>query len=266
MITYYLNSKKKQAPGSFAEMDKGSLRLYFQLVVENVPADSLRMIFALHFIGRWKAGQVKALAKKFTKNPDRWHDNYENVMSSLGTLADALSFLTSGKRLIEQCPFACTGLRIGTAQDFSNLTYWDFMLIDKFMSDFRASGDIVCLKKMASVLFRRISIVKLFCSLFTQIKDIRVTTPDDPKSLQMAMWKYSAMLAWVDTFMASLPQKYPLTFQKGEGEEGSWTDILMGISGSIPGKEEEVSQLPFILILERLEYTAREAERLKAKD
>jgi hypothetical protein len=234
-------------------------------LVKGITDKDLQMLFAFK-IGVLPRFKILYLRSLWRRNPARYQSNYENVLVSISLLAEALSFLT-GIRHIEKRPFKWIGLRMGPSIDFKNISLWEFALAEKCYRDFKATQNINDLSKMASVLYRYPSIIRAIKYLFVK-SDIRKSIPEAPYIIKIPDWKAIALYAWFDTFQSMLPQKYPAVFSKSDSSDfnpgaSPWADIIFALSGDIPGNEEAVGALPFFLIMERLEFNARQAKELE---
>lgn len=268
MIEIYINGKTQLIPDSFAELSTKHIKHYFKQIVKQVEPEVLRLDFAFRIVKHIPKFKIMKLKYLYERSPELYADEYEEMNCSLRTLGDAFSFIT-GIRHISNRPFANIGLRIGPANEFKNISLWEFALAEKCHRDFIATEDTIYLKKMASIFYRHVSIFKLLKSIVKKQADIRTSVPNNPKALNIPDWKLAALNAWFCTFFDSLPKRYPMVFKKKNsdstfGNEGSpWGDIIMALSGDIPGNEEKVSNMSFYLIMERLEYIGRRAEEIK---
>lgn len=266
MIEITVNGKKSFIPDSFGELKPRHIRTFFKLVGTNISPEDLRIHFAFLLVKLPKF-QILKLKALWERHPEIYHDEYENMISALATLSDGLTFLT-GIRHIEKRPFKWIGFRVGPSVNFKNITVYEFAMAEKFYRDFNCTEDKADIQRMASVLYRRPSVLKCIKAIFNKSDDVRVSLSNKFYPLRMNDWKTAALHAWFTTFTKSLPSKYPLTFEKGKKDELSgsnqspWGDIIMALSGDIPGKEEDVANMPFFTILERLEFNARRIKDL----
>jgi hypothetical protein len=280
MQTITVNRIEREVPQSFEEMTSEQLLVFVRWLSKGLKGYDLRLKFMQLF---WKL-PVKRLDKlnkwaEKHENQEAW-EHYQDCMSKVEILAKEFSFLEKNVEFLK-CPLNRLGLGLrlrlfntflyGPADEMKNLTIWEWALAEQsFMNnDYNRLVGILYRRK------KRFLFIQKYFSGFNE--DVRIKFRDSNiiesgKKIAMSKNDIEAekllISIWFKNVRNNMLVKYPHVYAKAKAKaeinkQATWADIIIGMSGEIPGNEDKVAGVNMHTVLYRLELNAIKYEEFK---
>lgn len=281
-----INGVSRIVPQRLAELSPEELSWLIRHLVQGVDDLSLRIHFAARFwnlpIGRINRLGRKAAREKYL--PQRLSDveNWLDANSKIYLLAEQFDFLLHDRRL-ERNPFPVIRLPWyrfrralhGPDDGLKNLSIWEFAVAERHAMGVRADNLSDALDRFIAALYRPRSILLQLRSVFCWTADQRLPFNDQtytrrvaavsrvPMEVKLAVLMFFKSVR--DTFQGPelFPHVYSGTQSASQGRKLSWGDVIMEMSGEVPGNEDATGRVNLYTFLYRLELNAIKLEQLE---
>ena len=262
-------TKEVKFPEKFSELTPKQLLSFMELSGKGYNEYELKIQFLRKNFFRLPISRINAL-RKFSKKEksealaQAYYNGWLENSSSIHELVKLLKFLNDTPVYTDN-PVPRYRLLRGPAHQLKNLTIWEFALAEKAMFDFMATGDMSQLNRLVAIIMRRMSLWQLAKSLFTFVDDFRTDFHDQliernmKRVVKMPEHYKFAILAYFrstrETFKDAFPYVYSNVAKKktSKDDEGNWGDVIMQMSGDVPGNEEKVAKVNLYTFLYRID-------------
>ncbi len=282
-----VNGVKKMVPQSLEELSQEELLRLIRFIVEGRDAQYIKLRFVCEY---WNIpiNRINRLGRRIEKSTELvqkivLNDQHMDILSKLYLLTEQFNFLMKDRKLLKNPvprirfpwwrfirPLA------GPADGLKNLTIWEFALAERMLENYVTSDEENYLDELIAILYRPMSLIRQVFKWFTWIPDIRVAFNDQTyknrlpvitkctnleQKVAIAMFFHSVR----DSFREPdrFPHIYNSTQKKKRGKSLSWADVIMEMSGEVPGNEDKTGRVNLYTFLYRLELNAIKAEQME---
>ena len=276
MITISVNKVEKDIPVTWQEVKPDQLLKILKWISEGVNGIQLKLKF-LELYFKLPITKLDKLGKAAEKIEDlRAWEHYQECMSKLLMLSYTVNFLDKTPEVVNRIGLR---LRLGfgkyfyaPAEGFKNLEIWEFVLAEQAFKNDEYN-------KLIAILFRKKKYLHFIQKhLSNYNNDIRCQFNDidiSKNEVRIAKSKITeevklAIVIWFGNFLSTLPLTFPHVYlkvntkkQKTNSKGQSWGDIIINMSGEIPGNEDKVARVNLNTLLYRLEMNAVKYEKWK---
>jgi hypothetical protein len=284
-----VNDITRLVPESFSELSRKEIIWVISQIAKGVDEIELKLLFLKRYF-KLPISRLIGLQQKINREKDLvqkmiYNDDLNEYNSRLFLLSEQVNFLVNDRRFsFNPVPVYRTLKRffmplIGPADDLKNLTIWEFALAERAMLNYTETQNEEELNRLIAILYRPASIIKRLALLLGFYdKDLRkrfndqVITERIPRVKNMPFaYKHAIYLFFYsvrNTF--SDEGKFPHLFNQQKQDrnisgrqELTWGDVIMEMSGEIPGNEEKTGQVNLYTFLYRLELNAIRRKELE---
>jgi hypothetical protein len=282
-----VNGRSKMVPQSLDELSQEELLKLIRFISEGREAQYIKLRFVCDY-WRIPINRINRLGRKLEKSNDllqkiALNDQHMDILSKLYLLTEQFNFLVKDRKLMKnpvpRIRFAWWRFMrplVGPADGLKNLTIWEFAVAERMLENYVASDEESYMDEMMAILYRPVDPVRWIQRRFKWIADTRVQFNDQSyksrisiitkhitleEKVAVAMFFHSVR----DSFRED--DRFPHIYNTGKKKKGgkslSWGDVIMEMSGEIPGNEEKTAQVNLYTFLYRLELNAIKAEQLQ---
>lgn len=265
--------KHVKFPDNFQELTRKQIVYFFKLTLQGANKEELVHRFVRRFYASLPIARIlryREVAEK-AKKIYTWRTNqeaFENNAYYLDMLTKKFAFF-DGIRYFTIAPVRRVLWFFGPKDEMKNISIAEFAYLDKEMLSYY-QGDTEAIGRIMAILFRPLAISRLFSRY-----DRRQYFDDDRIQRRARLMakvpdaKKVAVLTWFQMIRKELPQNFPHLYQSKkknqDPEKYSWGDVIIQMSGDIPGKEDEVSRVNAWNFMYRLDLMMKEAKENKLK-
>lgn len=281
-----VNGKSKMVPESLDELSQEELLKLIRFIAEGRDAQYIKLRFVCDY---WKIpiNRINRLGRRLERSNNLLqkivlNDQHLDILSRLYLLTEQFNFLIKDRKLLKnpvpriRFPWS-RFIRplVGPSDGLKNLTIWEYALAEKMLENYVSSDDETFLDQLLAILYRPTCLGKVIMSWFRYTSDTRVTFNDQTyqkriplltgiefeKKFAIAMYFNSVR----DSFKESdrFPHIYNMKKKKTGNSKLSWADVIMEMSGEIPGNEDKTGRVNLYTFLYRLELNAIKAEQME---
>lgn len=281
-----VNGVARAVPEKLGELSQQELIWLISHIAAGTDPVSLKLQFAMRY---WKlpVNRINRMARRLRKEKNLlqkliYNENYLEINSRLFLLSEHFDFLISDRTLVTN-PFPFLRLPWyrfapklhGPSDGLKNISIWEFALAERALIDYFNTEETEHLDNLLAILYRPASIQKLIRRWFHHVPDVRQTFNDQTFSNRIPLMKRIpletkvAVSLFVNSVRLSFkdPERFPHIYndvqKRAHGKELSWADVIMEMSGEVPGNEENTGRVNLYTFLYRLELNAIKAEELK---
>jgi hypothetical protein len=282
-----VNGRSKLVPQSLEELSQEELLKLIRFVSEGKDAHYIKLQFVCDY---WKIpiNRINRLGRRLEKCNDllqkvALNDQHMDILSKLYLLTEQFNFLVKDRKLTKNpVPrIRFPWLRfirplVGPADGLKNLTIWEFAVAERMLENYVATDEESYLDELIAILFRPVNPLRWIRKRFTWIPDTRVAFNDQTYKQRLPLIaKYATIeeKVGVAMFFHSVrdgfreDDRFPHIYNTGKKKKGgkglSWGDVIMEMSGEIPGNEDKTAQVNLYTFLYRLELNAIKAEKME---
>jgi hypothetical protein len=281
-----VNGVSRMVPQKLSELSQQELVWLISKIAAGADPISIKLQFAMRF---WKlpVNRVNRIARRLNREKNLlqkliYNENYLEINSRLFLLAEQFDFLISDRELTVN-PFPTIKLPWyrfarklhGPADGLKNISIWEFALAERALIDYFHTEEPEHLDNLMAILYRPASIRRLIRRWFVHTPDIRQGFNDQtfeeriPTIRRIPLEVKVGVSLFVNSVRESFkdterfPHIYNNLQKRSTGKDLSWADVIMEMSGEVPGNEARTGEVNLYTFLYRLELNAIKAEEIK---
>ncbi len=287
MKSISVNGNTRMVPEQLSELTPQELRWLMRHIIYGMDAGLMKLQFLCRYF-RLPLRRINRLRQKITRAIDPieralLQEHYLECNSKIFLLTEQFNFLLHDRTLLHnpmpviRFPWWRFRKLLGPADELKNITIWEFALTERALSNFLATDREEYLDQMMAILYRRCSFRRRVASLFWHQTDLRVPFCDQVHIHPIRRIRNLPLEVklLVSVFFASVvmsfkePHRFPNVYhqQKEKQSPGtrelSWADVIMELSGPIPGKEASTAATNLYTFLHRLELNAVKLQKIR---
>ena len=262
-------NKEVKFPENFAELTPKQFLSFMELSGKGYTEYELKIQFLRKNFFKLPITRIHALRKFAKKEKSEalaaaYYEGWLDNSSAIHDLVKLLKFLNDTPEYLNN-PIPKYRLLRGPSHHLKNISIWEFALAENAMFDFLETGDMDSLDRFVAILMRPLSASKVLKSIYAYVDDYRSKFHDElidrnikrvrkmPEHYKFALLAYFRSTR--ETFKEVFPNVYGSVSKKKtpEGEDGNWGDVILQMSGEVPGQEDQVSRVNLYLILSRID-------------
>jgi len=263
--------KMRKLPESFNEMTKKQLLYFIGLLSKGLNEDDVKLRFVNKYL-KLPYIQIDNLKKEAEKCINQLKkkvlmDEYYEHNSKIHLLLEKFQWITKERNLTIP-KIKRLGLLYGPGQDLKDLEIWQYARAEKEWNNHRATNEEKYIDLVIGALFRKRTFIFFgkkrkwnedkIKSYAKSVKNI-----DYEKKIAIMMF-FEAVR---DQFSSMYPELFKVVTQdQTSNEPSNWADIIIDMSGDIPGTEDKVSRVNLHAFLYRMNKNIKDHEEYKRKN
>lgn len=265
--------KHVKFPDNFRELSRKQIVYYFKLLLRGCNKEELVHRFIKKFFARLPVVRIllqrdKAATTKSLYKYRHFQEAYENNASELDKLTALFRFF-DGIRYFTIAPVRRLHWFFGPKDDMKNISIAEFAFAEKELISY-LNKDTKAMNRLVAIFYRPLSLQRIFSKYDKrQALDSETIEKRARRLSRVSDAKKVAVLTWFQMIRRDLPEKFPNLFNQAkksdDGEKYSWGDVIIQMSGEIPGKEDDVSRVSAWNFMYRLDLLIREQNEQKRK-
>jgi hypothetical protein len=282
-----VNGRSKMVPQSLEELPSEDLMKLISFIAEGKDAHYIKLRFVCDY---WKIpiGRINRLGQRIERCSNllqkvAMNQQHMEILSKLYLLTEQFEFLVKDRKLTKN-PVPRIGFAwwrfmrplVGPADGLKNLNIWEYAVAEKMLENYANTEEEHWLDELTAILYRPVNPLRWIGKWFAWTQDTRVAFNDETykkrvpliekhvtpeQKIAVAMFFSSVR----DSFKEAdrFPHIYNSSKKKKNSTGLSWGDVIMEMSGEIPGGEDKTARVNLYTFLYRLELNAIKAEKME---
>lgn len=282
-----VNGKKRMVPQSLEELSQEELLRLIRFIAEGRDVQYIKLRFVCDY---WKIpiNRINLLGRRLEKSTNLaqkivMNDQHLEILSKLYLLTEEFNFLIKDRKLLKNPvpEFRFTWWRFirplkGPSDGLKNLTIWEFAVAERMLENYVSSDEETHLDELIAVLYRPVDPLRWIRKWFIWTPDIRVGFNDQTYKKRLPLITERTTLEQkvaIAMFFNSVREsfreedRFPHIYNQSKKKKGNskltWADVIMEMSGEVPGNEDKTGRVNLYTFLYRLELNAIKAEQLE---
>ncbi len=273
-------------PQNLEELSQEELLKLIRFIAEGRDSQYIKLRFVCDY---WKIpiNRINRLGHRVERSSNLlqkivMNDQHMDILSKLYLLSEQFNFLIKDRKLLKN---PVPSIRfpwwrfirplVGPSDGLKNLTIWEYAMAERMLENYVSSDDETFLDQLLAILYRPTCFLKIIISWLRYSSDIRVTFNDQTYQKRIALLtgldheKKFAIAMFFNSVRDSFkeadrfPHIYNMKKKKTGNSKLSWADVIMEMSGEIPGNEDKTGRVNLYTFLYRLELNAIKTEQME---
>lgn len=269
-------------PEKLEELSQQQLLKLLGMLVEGRDELNIKLSFAREY---WKlpVNSMYRLANRIHRTKNMMDklvlsQGYLEAASKLFLLCEQFNFLLTDRKIHKNpLPVIRRGSLLaalyGPSDGMKNITIWEFAMAENQMLQYANKEDDGCIDNLLAILYRPRSVWQCIRSWFVFVPDLRLPFNDAnytkrlPRVNKISAGEKLAVVMFFNSVRESFKDRFPHIYNEHQkrtsGRNLSWGDVIIEMSGEVPGNEEKVGKVNLYTFLYRLELNAIKVEEME---